>query len=503
MLVEPEEAYHEPFLKPLLAAPNSKYHLRSWPTSECFDLHRYINEGLIPSSRTEEGPPNRNRRNDSVLVLNNVTRSEIVRKGMAQPSSIFAALTFNSSAQRMDNLHAQGQVRMLMWMREAEKQALLPRTVFHRIRLSLLLETDWHVEEIVTGDRQTRSRRETFLDVESGRRVAERMQAAGINIPQNRQSETQRLVQDILVGKLGNAPPIVEDARRIEREKELQQLEAAFANKEFEQFDGNVVFMDPKRGRKPTGKHTYTPEFKRLQELRHLRTFEDKKRRKLENALKEEAEVDALDSQILHGNMSPQDKETAISRRDQLYAAFKSWVSSQTTTFPRELEFLGDDRRALALQPELLMWDRREAEPLLARGDEFVSPEKASLMDMRPLTPKPYPMNQEQAVYYDYILKNLLYHSCQTLNDLSHLAPGAFEALAPQVPSLKDPLRGGRANLTDLRVRCLTPEMAHGLALAWDEWPFKPDMLDMIGSDKDLRRFETPPRGPAMGRLGP
>lgn len=497
VLIEPDSTYHEPFLKPLLDASGSRYHLRDWNYQGSFDLNRYISEGLIATPQecnNAGGCPTP--RNDSILVVTNWTRSA----GRGRPNALIGAHRFLKSVQNMDGLNAEGPVRMLMWLPEAEKQSFLPQTVFHRSRFSLMLETYFHVEEIVTGGRQSKQRRETFLDIESGKRVARRMTAAGIEIPADRQDELQKKVQEILASSSGHETAVVTDAPR-NWEKELQQLEGAFAEKEFAQYISSEE-RDKRCGTSRGVRRKYeTAKFKRLQDLRWNLKFVDKKKVALDRFLADEAEIDALDIELLHSTLDPQQREATIIKRDEQYKSLKARLVHQSINFPSELAFRGDDRRAfLALEPPLLMWDRRKAEPLLAQESEITTQKtKISLLDFQPLTPNPYPMTMEQAVYFNHILLNLFHPGCNTLKLLNSVAPGAFEALAPLVPSLADPLKGGRGNMDELRVRCLTPKMAYGLALAWEQWAFKPDFLDVIGGDPRLEHPVPTLDGSALG----
>lgn len=493
ILVEPDPSYHEPFLKPLLEVPGSRYHLRTWEIAKSFDLYRYIGEGLIPSSQVDgNAAGTAAQRNDSVLVLANPTRGERKFWGPGNNESHFIAEIFCNSLQRMDGLNAQGPVRMLMWLPDAEKQSLLPRTVAHRTQLSLILDMYCHVEEIVTASRQASTqatrRRETFIDIESGKQVARRMEAAGIQIPQDRQDETQIRVQEALAKPSRVATAQVRDDPR-EWEKELQELEEAYANKVFSEH----ALPAARRGRVPT-----SPQFKRLQTLRHGLTFFDKKRATIEGLLANEDQIDALQIELLHKNLTPEEREATTVKRDQIYNIFKNRAASSAALVPKQVAYQGDDRRAFALEPPLLMWDRRTAEPLLASESEFYHTKRASLLDFQPLTPRPYTLTEEQWIYLDYILKTIMNYGKLTIKHLQSAAPGALEALLPHVPSLTDPLKGGRAKQDELRVRCLTPEMAHGLALAWERWPLRPDIADGISLDggmEDLLRTRED-RGP-------
>ncbi|KAG7006185.1 hypothetical protein G7Y79_00016g041700 [Physcia stellaris] len=396
----------------------------------------------------------------------------------------------------MDGLNVHGPVRMLMWLPDAEKQALLPRTVFHRVKFSLFMEMYTHIEEIVTAGKQGRERRETFLDLESGEQVARRMKTIGIQIPPNRQDEIQRRVQGLLTESSGDSVPRIKDDPR-EWEKELQFLEEAYANKAFSQ---HVLNNHRTRDATEGPLRVKTTEFKRLTDLRAIQRSGDKMKLAVHSLMEAEDEIDALQVKFLHQELDPRERVATIMKRDQLYNSLKARVEVSATMLTQKLAFHGDDRRSFALRPPLLMWDRRMAEPLLAHDDEFYHSKGMSLLDFQPLTPRPYPMTGEQLICFDHIFNALFHNPKQSMKHLEQVAPGAFDALVPSVPSLTDPLKGGRAKVDELRVRCLTPEMAHQLTLAWEQWPFRPDMMDLIQSDVEMEDLLTWTEGRAQGR---
>ena len=481
VLVEPDPKYHEPFLKPLLDAPGSRYHLRTWEPSKSFDLYRYIREGLIPNSHMDRNTGGTaTQRNDSILILINTSRGERKFKGRGKFASHFRAQAFCSSLQRMDGLNAQGPVRMLMWLPDVEKHGLLPRTIAHRTALSLILDMYFHVEEIVTGGRQVRKRRETFIELESGKQVARRMGAASVQIPKDRQDDIQRRAQEALAKPSKETASQVRDDPR-EWETELQELEKAYANKLFSKFSKHAL---PEARQ---GSQQITPQFRRLELLRYALTHDDKNRMTIETLLAKEDQVDALQIELLHKCLTPKEREAITVKRDQIYKTSKDHAANSAVRVRKLLSFLGDDRRAFSLEPPLLMWDRRTAEPLLADESEFYNAKSASLLDFQPLTPRPYPLTGEQWLYLDHMLRAIMNYG--TIKHLQSTAPGAFEALLPQVPSLTDPLKGGRAKHDELRSRCLTPEMAQGLAIAWERWPLRPDIVDTISLDEGVEDF--------------
>lgn len=126
------------------------------------------------------------------------------------------------------------------------------------------------------------------------------------------------------------------------------------------------------------------------------------------------------------------------------------------------------------------MWDRRTAEPMKAYKEEFYPQKNLCLLDIQPRHPLPYPMTQAQLLLLRMLTTTIWLGGSDNLTHLDRIAPGAFNALTSRVPSLTDPTRGGERDIRDLPIDRLTPEMAYGLVKAWLDWPFRPNLGDLI-----------------------
>ena len=502
ILVEPIQAYHQPFLQILVDTPNSKYHLRNWQGRDAFELSSYAKEGLV--SVSEPGTSNiveENGRNDSILVLANVARGKIPKADTSSlKNSHFRVLAFMNALRRGAGLHSQGPVRMLLWLADKEKDALLPQTVSTRKKTALQLEAYFHVEEIVGGGSQRQQHRERTLDMTSGEQVAKRMETAGIQIPPCRQDQLYKEVESAMSTSVGGDLQVSSDPTR-DWQRELQQLQLAFDEGKFSQFEGGPRGPHEARRKKHEPFNTLTPQFQRLRQLRAHDRHGNRRQIILEGLLEAEAKVDLLESELLHENLDQADRDNKVKERDRIRDELKTSMKDKQPSFIAKFAFLGDDRRALALKPPLLMWDRREAEPLVVQDEEFYSPRKLALLDLRPLVPLPYPMTEEQLVYFDYLSSHLLHNGAENVKSLNHLAPGAFEALAPQVSALRDPLKGGRHGAEDLRGRSMTPEMVYRLALAWDQWAFKPPLSQVVDRGSSVESLSNNVESSPFGAL--
>ncbi|KAK4697393.1 hypothetical protein P7C71_g687, partial [Lecanoromycetidae sp. Uapishka_2] len=264
---------------------------------------------------------------------------------------------------------------------------------------------------------------------------------------------------------------------------ELQGLEEGFKNFKLSQFIGGPpgpVTEKAKSGVRARNAPTNSPEYDRLRKLRNILRGENKRFDRSNSVLKHQDEIDKLDLQAHQVGLKAGEKEQTLNTLDAKIKAYKAQLASLSETDLANVLFLDDDRRAFAMNPPLLMWDRREAEPLTVQDEEFYPQQPLALLDFQPL-PKPMPITMEQSTYFETLGTLLLgVKGTTNLKHLNTIAPGAYEALVPKVPAIRDPRRGGRRDVESVRARMLTPEMFHGLAVAWDKWLFKPPMNDLL-----------------------
>lgn len=393
-------------------------------------------------------------------------------------NSSYRILSFINALRHRAGLNTQGPVRILLWLADKENHGLLPQNVNSRKKKALQLETYYHVEEIVGGCKRGKQLRENEVDLASGRRVLQRMQDTGIEIPDHRKDDMQKEVEKSQDGLSQATSALSRDW-----EIELQQREEAFKNGEFSQHIGGPrgQMSEGRAGEKGLG--ALTSEWRRLRYLRNYANSRGSKQTVLEGLLQKEEKIDSLQIELLHGDLDATERQTKLSQQEILRDDVKTTLDREGLPISSPFSFQGDERRAFALDPPLLMWDRRGAEPLLAQDDEFYQARKLALLDLQPRL-NPFPMTQEEMVYFDYLSTHLFYHGHQTVKSLNHIAPGAFEALAPQVPELLDPSKGGRYDLEELRTRNLTPEMMYKLVRAWRKWAFKPSISELMEQER-------------------
>lgn len=421
--------------------------------------------------------------NTSILLLANLARTRSPKRphrSLIKPAH-HHILNFLHDLRNLNELHSQGPIRMLAWVVEPDKDVLLPKSVGLRKKITLQVESGFHVEEVAGSEKRSRICRERGLDIKSCQVVASRMENSKVEIPPDRQSSLQKEARSTIVylpsDRQGLSPDII--PRDSDWKAELRQLEKDFSDGRFSQIEGGPP--GPHEARRKHGREMLTSTFRRLRELRNTNKLLNKKTNIIEDLLQNEAKLDQLDCELLHSQLSTEERNARDAERGSIARNIQATLDSKGPSLTTQFHFISDDRRAFAKDPPLLMWDRRMAEPVIAHKGEFSSSTPLALLDFQPRAPSQYPLTSMQMNYFDWICTSLLYSGNQTVNDLAQTAPGAFEALTPQVPALKDPLKGGRRDLNSLRSRCLTLEMMYQLSLAWERWPFKPPEIDLTG----------------------
>ncbi len=467
--MEPKQEIFLPYLKPLLDAPDSRYVLRDWQDKEQWQPQKYIDEDLLPPPEESERWDNKR---SPILIIANLA-NQVIKASAANDSisrftnSHIKSIDLAHAVRMQSAFQAYGPTRILLWVPDAEKRALVPRTVAYRGKVAVYLESAFHVEEVAGGaPLLTKARREDSLDMESSKLVAKRMEEDKVQIPPHRQLKPTDTASKSSTSRAWHV--------------EMETLEKGFESLEYSQFIGKppatLVHLKAKNPIR------VTPEYDRLRILQRTLLLQNKTIDKVNTKLQKQEEIDRLDLVAHRADIDVAEQEHEFSVIDAKIEAFKVELSELSKKTQDRLLFLDDDRRASSLDPPLLMWDRRRTEPLIVHPNEFYSAKELALLDFQPLPlEKQFPLTPDQSIYFDMISTNLFGpRGATTLKHLNHSAPGAYEALVPHAPAVTDPMKGGRRDVESVRVRNLTPEMLWQLAKAWDEWLFKPSMSDTM-----------------------
>ncbi|KAL2039545.1 hypothetical protein N7G274_007817 [Stereocaulon virgatum] len=461
VLLERDKRYL-PFLQPLLNAPGSRYKHLDWGYETIRHPDAYVKEGVIPTVQEAKAE------GSLMLIVANYAgqKASKLERDIGSRAHL-KAIDFAHAARQSEAFNVYGPTRVLMWASDTDRKYMIPKATIDRNKIAAYLEASFHVEQIVGGgNKGNQKSREDAIELESRRRVAERMANEGIVLPPDRRF----VLEDVLC----NSSTISRSWHR-----ELEELEEGFKSQKLSQFEGQPPgpLISFAAGRRPKQYSETTPEYKRWRKLDNVLKGENKQIEKVNQYLRRQDEIDQLDLEAHRDGIDPNTQAELLTELDAKIKVYKDAISILREKERFRLNCMDDERRAFAMDPPLLMWDRRTAEPLLTQPDEFWPSynEGLSLVDFQTIDPQPFPMTDEQSFCFDIVTANLLGISASSdIKSLGKWAPGAFEALVPQVPAFTDPRKGGRRDAESIRNRTLTPEMLYGLAIAWDKWLFKP-----------------------------
>ncbi|KAI9807988.1 MAG: hypothetical protein M1825_005295 [Sarcosagium campestre] len=492
ILMEPAHEYYAPFLKPLLKQRGSTYRLFPQSGSDWSSFQKLMTEDYLPHQHIPPiGDKRQNEANDSLLFVANIGRHANTRHSHLPSLTHKMIYQLLVSVYEHTTFQAYGLVRMLIWMNESQKRALLPGSVVDRRKFSVQAEasTKELVEVAGIDGNAGPHLRLPALELESSINVVKRMQSGGIKTADKRKLDRQRQAEGIL-SATGDQEKSAKQTSSIPLAKELAELERGFADGAFYRYVNNFTPEDARKKRKglpraaAKPKSRTTPQYARLTRLRSLAEQKGKDQMLMDKVLAAAAKMRSIEQLIRtaegFSDESLRQLEDRLSDARTEYALHYGQMSAILQA--RALMNL-DDGAGFGQDPPLLVSDRRPFEPLAVDRDEFYPREALSLVD---IVPKALPATiqaRESLEIFQYILGHVFTQPSQSLTDaFESLLPGAAEAIIPKVPALHDPARGGVTDIKDLRVRMLTVEMVEGMVEAWQRWPFKPGRMEMLAS---------------------
>lgn len=419
---------------------------------------------------------------------------------VGSPSEPFTYAYLQSIIKR-DGFNSRGLVRVLLWVLDSDKFCVVSKSVSGRSLKGIRLEDVTQVTEVVGLTAPPYHKRRSRYEVASAIRVAQKMKEAGIVQPKNRSSELHLAAvesseevdshekTDDLDKVIVNGEALPESSPLVKKLAELDALERQYA-------DGNFKKSMPKSGQSDKRWAVHSPEYARILALRAeidallpssaLTWSSDR----MDAVQILEESLLGLEMASCDPSLPPADRPAVLAQMEEL--ALK--VRAAKARLPeRDLNALANNfENAFALRqsPPFLAWDRRVREPLTADPGEFEPNVNLALLDIQPRDPAMDSV--DFAVLYNHPLVRALRLSkapsvVEALERLSHGAAAALLAEG-KCPSVKDPRRGGRVCVENLRVRMLTPQMLAELCAAWDEWPFRAtkDELRFALNEKDM-----------------
>ncbi|EKD17699.1 hypothetical protein MBM_04068 [Drepanopeziza brunnea f. sp. 'multigermtubi' MB_m1] len=462
ILMEPDHKLYQPLLQPLVDVPGSTYKLIPRSGIVWGHLESVMNPEHLPFQvAPSRGDPLLEQPNNTLLVTANLAYNP------KKPYRGFSSLTqmvlyqFVSAMKTHALFQKYGLVRLLVWVNDEEKSLVLPRNMSYRrkaaVEAGIMCSK---IEEVASSTEETSFWvREEHVSLQGTRKVMEKMKTKGIHTPAGRESTAmQKLNSNQPIVSLFNdwteRDSFMNEYRVLERADKLGYLDTMKAGEAIRaRFK---VMRWTKLSRQNFGQNmlALTNEYDYL--LRARKALATRTGRAVESQLKALAAREA-DWQVRVGKISDAGK----------------------TDFRNNCE----NRAAMSLDPPLLLWDRRDYEPLKLHKHEFFPQKEMCLLDLQPQSLWPvlrekFPDNFD---VLEYILSSFYTLMSQSVKSgLMGLVPGAYEWIDQECKIMKDPLRGGNPDLDKLSVRSLTDEMLEEIVIAWLKWPFRPSKFEML-----------------------
>ncbi|EMD00212.1 hypothetical protein BAUCODRAFT_368216 [Baudoinia panamericana UAMH 10762] len=482
VLMEPDERYFDPFIKPLLETPGSTYRhvpLTGAHRMKFFNNYRIIlnDPDLVARPDLPVDDPRCGQFDPSLLLIGNLARDYHREKNPNSPtttSRVLQNMTWAAVAHEL--FHNRGLVRMLWWIPEYERYALFPMTELRRNAVNASWSITCEMNRVAgcdygtpTFSANTRGRpRPDIMEAYTAKRVRDSMQALLISPLDARFETMDHLQAEIeatrerftLVKKYSTMMPKT-GAKSVPRKQLEDKLIDSLA---FPQ----MLYADKREG-VTFGVLTKTLGFRSI----CLRADLGLRVVRLEVGLKVLEE---------HG--------TAVPELDRLRAQLLELGEQVEKTFEKTernkmlITQLINEQIAMFVDPPVLARDARKYEPLNAKVEEFWPQSELMLVDVMPttrdLSVPDLAEAKEGAIVCRGLLANLIQASSQSLPDmLDRIAPNAAKDLIPQIPAATDPRKGGRLNPKNVPTRMLSPDIMEQLTKAFIEWPFKPSNVSL------------------------
>jgi mitochondrial transcription factor 1 len=474
VLVEPNKNVYKSFIDPLLQPKESRYcHV---PTlSELFSGEgaKFLPEQTPVTSKILP----KGTMNDTLLILANLTSLKAIHSSSG--NAVGAINSYINGMMNQENtLHHYGLVRMLAWLPDGEKNALIPRSIIERKKFSVRLDLVAQISEIAGAPNtsyRSPARRQHDLAIQSEQLAAQRAKEAGIWDPKIRIPPPSAIPWC----EIGLRPDAHDQLRslpdRLPWQDEMLALEDAWRKDPLKAVKRRRK-QEPRLGRPPSDQ----PEKLRLLRakfltMRKAHTVAQEWARRQSKIDKDEMSLLKDESMFL--GMAAE-TEAIRQRATELHADMYKGRRDLALIARRYI----DDRRGFEQRPPLLQWDRRTAEPLVVANDEFYPTKKIALLDFKPAAELLEKLDSfDKRVCFNYLCSILFRNPAKPVrNNLTTVVQGGLDDFVGKVPDVLNPLKGGNPNLDNLRVRTLPLDLLVQLALALETWPFRMQTHEMI-----------------------
>lgn len=471
------------YQRPLLDAPGSTYRLYAGSMKDR-DAFEGVFDTLLahqkPAGPQSSGPlqPNTN------LLVTGQPMWDPKAQGMGFDSLGKQLIyLFTECAWRNERFHQYGPARMLLWTTEADFRGAVPRSHYMYTKFSMALNYLAKTVQVVTPDHAPKGPAHGTIgripqyEIQSVIRAMQRGRQNGVELPQHRRDCIHEMAEDIMKHNLeqgkaadtlmsqawmtsyfekriraGQSNVGVDYQREIQWVKEKQYMD--------EHPEACWTTDDKGRPKRTVEGVKQNHNFSKLSALRRNRLMIEELAGRYEAAFDREIE-------ILNTEEGPE-KEEATKELEALHEELEIAVARANSPHRTAVISAANDRISLKSPVPRLQWDHRPYEPLVMQPDEVWPKQRATLLDIEPHPRKDFKLDW----FLDFAYSLFQTANSSVLRALESMQPGA-SSLVDQVPSMRDPARGGRLKLEHMKVNMLTNEMIEGLWHAYNAWPFK------------------------------
>lgn len=496
ILMEPDSSY-EATLQQFLDEPNSKFKL--YPKSGIVwgHLETGISKQFLPhQNKLPTGDPRLEQPNDTILFVANLAYhpKKIYRS--------FGSLTHLVLHQLMSAIRSHslfqryGQIRMLIWLVDAERYYPLPRHIATRKKSSIEVEMSCgNITEIASSTRPVGLfRRDEGLEADRTAEVIQTMKEQRISTPENRESFMQRHLNSLRHRSEFSIETADKDRIGNLYLKQLRIMEKRFERGDLKKYrDEGRTRLETSNtgilGNSPEPVFELSPEYKKLLTLRSRKVMSIKSRNTVLEFAALQDEIMDLQRELYNGDPNEPTYESRRAHLTQLMQHFKDSLGRiKNEVTATEVTTYLDEKRLMQQPVPGLAYDRRSVEPLMTRPDDFFPEHELALVDFQPQSIWPilrdnFPANYDE---FEYIISNLFGSSSIPVpSAIKSLWPGAADWMLPRCPTLANPNMGGDMDISRVSVRCLSMKMMEEIFEAWMSWPFKPSRMELIGRLND------------------
>ncbi|KAH9879955.1 hypothetical protein J1614_001979 [Plenodomus biglobosus] len=495
VLVEPRYDKFQSFLDPLLKAKNSKYKLLEKDPCALETYREIVSEGILPHQIVyDPQDPKAQEVNNTLLVTGSLVWDPRL-PGLGFDSMAKQLIHHFAAAARSNDLfHAFGLVRTLFWVQNEDFSPMVADSISGMHKANRFLEMSNNITLVVNAERTERkvgrgsSGREPQYELESLIRTLKTAKAKGFEIPTHRRAGSYKYAADIERITDGTGIMRAEAMQEYLRKQHLAGnrtrglLQTSYYDCHDEEMNVKRKYPDLNLAAMQSSGKTLKTQIKDHPGLLEVRAF-FKKCNLINASTRTKTQIEAcadigekmyyLEIKALGMKDGPK-KDALIKEIEELEEKWDTAVAAISPNHQPSAANEVDERISMRTPPHpRIQWDRRPFEPLVMRPDEVWPQNRLSLVSADPI---PKPTKKDIPDYSEWV-HDFVFSLFNTTNDPINVALDKMQHglsdIIKYCPSLKDPKKGGRLMMSQLRIRMLTVEMIDELVTAYKNWPFK------------------------------